>query len=46
MHATAMQGTCLGKYLTMPYCKNAKKTILLVALTDKHGIALFFINAV
>ena len=24
-HVTATQGTCLGKYLTMPYCKNAMK---------------------
>ena len=22
-HVTAMQGTCLGKFLTMAYCKNA-----------------------
>ena len=30
MHVTAMQGTCIGKYLTMPYCKNAMKYVALV----------------
>ena len=47
MHVTAMQGARLGKYLTMPYRKNATaRTILLLALVDKHGIILVFINAV
>ena len=35
-HVTATQGTCLGKYLTMPYHKNAAKPILLVVSTYKQ----------
>ena len=42
MLVTATRGACLGKYLTMPYLKNALKPILLLSSVDKHGIALIF----
>ena len=41
MCVKATQGTHLGKYLTIPYRKNAMKQFLIfLHSTDKHGIDL------